>query len=236
MTRVRKIGMIIMVVALFLLWTRQNPPYPDLGQPDDLKLMPVDQAYHVPDFAEFRTAMIKAMEQKDLDFVLNCIDDTLRYTFGLNQGVKGFLRYWELDTMPEDSPFWEEMLQVLRLGGEFADPDQKIFRAPYVFSSFPETLDAFQHVAVVGQNVKVYADPEFSAQVIGILSYSIVRHVPYNDKYEFFSDGAYWRKVATSSGKTGFVPDKYLRSPVDYRASFAKSNGKWQLIFFVAGD
>ena len=231
-----RVGVIVIVVILFLVWVRQNPPYPDLGGPGDIKLHPVDQADEVPEFAEFRAALIEAVEDQDLDFILDCIDDTLRYTFGLNQGVSGFLRYWELDTAPEQSAFWDEMLQVLRLGGVFTDPNRTIFTAPYVFTSFPEKFDPFQYAVIVEQNVKVYAEPNFSAQVKGVLNYSIVKLVPYGDRYEFAEGGAVWRQITTNSGKTGFVPDKYVRRPIDYRASFAKNNGRWQLIFFVAGD
>jgi hypothetical protein len=34
----------------------------------------------------------------------------------------------------------------------------------------------------------------------------------------------------------GFVALQYIRSPVDYRAYFQKSGGRWRMTLFIAGD
>jgi len=232
-----KLGVIILTIVCFMaVWIRQTPPYPDLGGTGDLKLYPVDQANLSPEFFEFRAALIKALERRDLNYVLDHVDDTIRYSFGPNEGVKGFLEYWDLGAAPEQSQFWDELLQVLRLGGKFIDPDQDMFMAPYVYTSFPEQLDPFQHAVVVGRDVKVYAEPVFSAQVLGTLTYSIVQLIPHQDMYEISEEETVWRKIMARSGSIGYVPDQFVRSPVDYRAGFSKTNGEWKLVFFVAGD
>ena len=63
-----------------------------------------------------------------------------------------------------------------------------------------------------------------------------MRNLTHNDRYVFESNGQLWRKIETFSSQIGYVPDQYLRSPVDYRLSFYNQGPKWQLIFFVAGD
>ena len=43
-------------------------------------------------------------------------------------------------------------------------------------------------------------------------------------------------KIRTLSGVEGFVFGKYVRSYIDYRASFRKINGKWCIVSIVGGD
>lgn len=45
-----------------------------------------------------------------------------------------------------------------------------------------------------------------------------------------------WVHIKLAAGRTGFVDRRFLRSPVDYRVNFAKLDGRWQLVFFLAGD
>ena len=231
-----RLGLVILLLALAAAVYQLTPSYPDLGGEEDVKLYPIDQAEQNQDLLEFRKRFIDAVKAKDLDFVLEHIDDTIKYTFGLNEGTAGFLREWELDQNPDQSRFWDETLEVLMLGGEFTNPEKTLFTAPYVFTSFPEDLDAFQHVAVIEREVKVYREPNRDADVLGVLNYSIVRNLTHNDRYVFESNGQLWRKIETFSSQIGYVPDQYLRSPVDYRLSFYNQGPKWQLIFFVAGD
>ena len=45
-----------------------------------------------------------------------------------------------------------------------------------------------------------------------------------------------WRAVRLPDGRAGFVDRRYLRSPIDYRAAFARIDGRWQMTLFLAGD
>jgi SH3-like domain-containing protein len=45
-----------------------------------------------------------------------------------------------------------------------------------------------------------------------------------------------WLQVALADGQRGFVADRYLRSPIDYRVAFEKQDGNWRMTFFLAGD
>ncbi|HSE31218.1 MAG TPA: hypothetical protein VLA93_06545 [Pyrinomonadaceae bacterium] len=37
-------------------------------------------------------------------------------------------------------------------------------------------------------------------------------------------------------GQSGYMAEEFIRSPIDYRAGFAKQEGRWVMIFFIAGD
>ncbi len=210
--------------------------HPDLGGTEDVKLYPVDEAPENPEFEAFRKELTAAARSKDVDFIRRHTDESIRYTFGVNEGLHGFFRQWELDKTPEESPFWAELLKVLELGGTFRNEEKTSFVAPYVFSEFPEDIDPFQHAAVVDKDVKVYAEPSTQAEVLGTLTYSIVRIL----ERHFESEQAQrpvWMKVETFSGNSGYVPAEKVRSPIDYRGSWVKTDdGKWKMVFFVAGD
>ena len=36
--------------------------------------------------------------------------------------------------------------------------------------------------------------------------------------------------------RTGYVATRLTRSPIDYRAMFSLTNGRWQMMLFLAGD
>lgn len=205
--------------------------------PRDL-FLPVDEASLDADFKEFRDGFVSAVNSKDLSFLTSHLSPTIRYSFGINNGINGFLSHWQLDINPENSQIWSELAQVLTLGGSF-DQEKAVFTAPYVFANFPYTVDGFENVAVINQNVSIHSDPDPNSPVLMGLSYKILKLA---DSKIYKSTGvtlpdesADWRKVVTSSGD-GYVNEVYVRSPIDYRAQFRQEEGQWKMIFFVAGD
>ena len=211
--------------------------YVDLGGSDDVKLYPVDEADENAKFEAFREKLMAAAKVKDVDFIKEHTDKNIHYTFGLNDRIEGFLRQWELDSNPEESMLWDELLQVLSLGGSFRNKEKTSFTAPYVYTEFPEDIDAFQHVAIIDKNVKVYAEPNTDAEVLGTLTYSIVRVLERHFKSEAADrQEPTWLRIESRSGNTGYIPAEYGRSPVDYRGNWIKTDGTWKMVFFIAGD
>jgi hypothetical protein len=209
----------------------------DLGGSNDVKLYPIDEAHENPEFEAFREKLMAVAKAKDVDFIGEHTDKAIRYTFGVNDRIEGFFRQWELDSNPGESMFWDELLQVLNLGGSFRNEEKTSFMAPYVYTEFPEDIDAFQHVAIIDKNVKVYAEPNTDAKVLGTLTYSIVKVLESRFKFEGANrQEPTWLKIESLSGNTGYIPAEYGRSPVDYRGNWLKSDGTWKMVFFVAGD
>jgi hypothetical protein len=101
--------------------------------------------------------------------------------------------------------------------------------APYVFATWPGTLDSFECAAVIGDRVRVRATAAPDSNVVAAVSYEIVQVLPEQ------RDSAMTR-VRLASGVTGFIASAFVRSPVDYRAIFQKTGGQWRLRAFVAGD
>lgn len=197
----------------------------------EAKLYPSDEAYRDPSFFIFRARLLEAIQQRDAPFVISVLSPNIKNGFGGNDGISEFQRYWKPER--SDSKFWKTMTGVLALGGSFSG--DATFMAPYTYSKFPDEFDAFEHGAIVGENVRVRKEPKLDSQIIGTLSFDIVKVTDWTPKQDGGNKQA-WVSVSLTGDAKGFIAKDYIRSPVDYRAIFEKKDGKWQLTAFVSGD
>lgn len=188
------------------------------------RLPPVDESASDPSFLAFKVRLLAALQRKDVPALLRAVDPKVRTSFGEGDGIPTFRKHWKLDR-PAQSKVWSELAAVLRLG---VTRDETEFIAPYVFTKFPQTVDAYSHAAVVRPAAVLRKSPSVSAPKVATLDYSIVVLLGQPVKG--------WREVRTAEGTTGWLPEGDLRSPLDYRAFFEKRGGAWKLTAFVSGD
>lgn len=223
--------MIRSAAAAALVWTVASAAPPGLGgavQPaaDAPRLRPVDEAAACPGFEAFRRDLLDAIRRRDGSALLRAVHPTVRLSFGEPSTVNEFRQLW-LSPHPVGD-VWQELGRVLSLGGKC---EKDTFVAPYVFAHWPTAgFDAFDYQAVVGDRVRLRAAPASGADVVAELSFDIVR------TREGADWDAPWQPVETHDGRRGFVSSRYLRSPIDYRAFFARTSGRWLMITFVSGD
>jgi hypothetical protein len=197
------------------------------------QLRPRDDAPKDPSFLTFRRKLLEAVRKRDRAFVRKILDHKIRVSFGEGGGKEEFARQWKLAS--GTSPLWKTLFEVLSLGGTFSGQGKdRLFAAPYTYSAFPESLDAFQHFCVIAPNVPLRAKPGEQERVVARLNYDIVRQVAPPRSTKPTSSG--WVYVATAAGKRGYIARRYVRSPIDYRALFARRNGEWRMTALVAGD
>jgi hypothetical protein len=189
-------------------------------------LLPVDEATSCSDFGAFRQRLRDIIARKDSAALLAIVDPAIRISFGDNNGRDAFRREWVDGTAAGD--VWRELGEVLRLGGRCRDG--ATFTAPYVFTDWPEDLDAFEHGAIIGTHVRLRSGPGLTAGVITLLDYAIVRVDSWGD------DRDAWVAVTTLDGRKGLVSRRYIRSPIGLRASFTRADGSWRMTLFVQGD
>lgn len=67
---------------------------------------------------------------------------------------------------------WETLADVLSMGGTFLS--DSMFSAPYTHSRFPGAFHAFEHLVVIGANVRVRGAPALDAPVLATLSFDVV--------------------------------------------------------------
>ena len=180
---------------------------------------PRDEATRDRELVAFRAQLRQAVARRDAAGVLALTSPEIRSSFGPDDGLEFFKR----DLADERNEIWDELGSVLALGGVFETPEQ--FIAP--FSS--ACGEPGEEVVVVGRDVRVRSRPRVTAPVLSLVSFAVL---PRSDDPSVPG----WQAVQLPNGKQGFIAARYVRSPIDYRAYFAKVNGFWKLVAFIAGD
>ncbi|TGM32019.1 SH3 domain-containing protein [Leptospira biflexa] len=199
-------------------------------------LSPIDHSSKDKSFLEFKTKFLKTLKSKDRKSLETFLDKDIHFTFGPESGKKEFLKSFQLTEKPNDSDFWNLMMETIQLGLRQNAEGQMV--APYFFETFPSDYDPFTHYLVIGKNVNVRADASKDSKTLQQLSYQIVRSEAddLDGRRLEKESNCNWQKICTPQGKAGFVCDRFIRSPLDYRAFFEKKKGQWYLTTFIVGD
>lgn len=191
------------------------------------KLNFVDEGIKDSSFNNFRTEFLNAVLHKDTAYIISKLDSGVTTGFNHEDGIKKFKKKYLLN---DKINIWQILTRILSLGGRFRGEDNNMFFAPYVYTDWPDSVDAFNYMAVTGDTVHVYDEPCTCTKVIEKLSYEIVK-VDIN----YFSRNL-WQIVFTPDGKKGFVESTDMYSPIGYRIGFQKEKGKWKVLFLLSGD
>jgi hypothetical protein len=205
---------------------RPLPP----GDSGARKLLPVDQADR--SFAAFRDSLLTALQRRDTTFLYAILAPEIKNSFGGDDSIAGFRRIWNMEN-PGSSQVWDALTRVLKLGGHMQG---ETFIAPYVFSAWPNDVDAFEHVAVTAANVPAYASPDPNAERVATLSHSILRLEQFPEPGDGVPSSRSFARVRLPDGRSVWVSTAHLYSPVGWRAFFEKRAGRWVMTLFVAGD
>jgi hypothetical protein len=196
-----------------------------------------DESTKNSELAEFMKQLKKVVADKNTESLLSMMIDDIKFSFGLDNGKEGFIKKWGLEENPKQSELWKELQDALSQGGSLSD--NKIYTAPYIFGNFPEGYDHFQYGAILGENVNVREKASSDSNTVIQLSYEVVEMVGEfsEDTIEIDGDTYRWVKIRTLDGKSGYVAEKYVRNPVDYRVGVEQQmDGTWKIVFFIAGD
>jgi hypothetical protein len=190
------------------------------------RLLPVDDAASSPDFFSFRAHLLSAIVRKDVAVLLAVVDPNIKNGFGGDDGKAAFEREWR--PAAADSTVWEVLATILALGGRGSGEDT--FIAPYVSAVWPADVDGFEHVAVIGDRVRVRGAPAPDAEELALVSFEVLARARDDKTPED------WTAVTLRDGRRGYVQSRYVRSPIDYRAYFTKKDGRWWMVMLLAGD
>ena len=180
------------------------------------KLSPVDEAARDASFAAYRAKLLDAVRRHDAAAVVALSDPKIRTSFGAGGGsaaLRGALAR---------PAAWSEFETILTHGGSFREG---MFWAPYVYSAWPESHDAFTEAAILGDAVALRDAP--NGKPVATLSYDLVHIDPAKNG---------WRRITTADGRSGFVEDALVRSPIALRAGFVKTGDEWRMNALVSGD
>ena len=188
---------------------------------------PIDDGASVPGFSRFRSELRDIVARKDTSALLARVASGARLSFGDDAGgPEGFRQMWFSGSTPEARDPWETLAGVLDAGS--VEEDEAV-TAPFVYGLWPDTVDVFGHVAIVGQDVPAYEGPSQDAEIVARLSYLIVPALAPPDRG--------WRMVRLPDSTVAYVSAQKALSPVGYRAAFWEDGGgRWRLQTFLAGD
>lgn len=200
----------------------------DSGAP---KLRPRDEASE--SFRAFRARALGAFARRDTAFLHAMLAPEIRVSFGPDQGIDEFKRMWKTDAANSD--VWTALMRVLTMGGE--QPSDSQFVAPYVYAFWPDSMDAFELVAVIGDSVRVVEAPTADSRVLGAALHSILKLIEWKGLPESgVAADTTWAQVRLPNGVPGWIRGASVYSPVSWRAMFVRRGERWQMVFFVAGD
>ena len=207
-----------------------------VAAPHAVRLLPVDGAGKDTSFAAFRKELREAVRRRDSPFVMSVVDPKIEMGFDGNAGIKDFKKVWKPER--KESDLWPVLDQILGMGGTFEKSNgRREFCAPYVTSRFPAGFDEFESGAITGKDVCLYARPQAGAPVLGTLSYDVVKVLDWSgERSQKATTKDRWVLIRTPQGRRGYVRHEFVRSPVDFRAYFAKVNGRWMMVGLIAGD
>jgi hypothetical protein len=196
------------------------------------QLTPVDEGPKDASFVTFRNELKRIIARKDAKALMRIVVPGIKNSFGGDDGAANFKKMWK----PTDanSPVWPVLALVVGMGGRFEN--KKTFVAPYVYSDFPEDLDGFETIVVTAKNAMMREQPKADATVIRTLSYDILTIAKPSGKLQHEAGPDDWLEVSDSGGKRGFVLQRDLRSPIDFRAIFEKRKSSWRMTVLVVGD
>jgi len=198
------------------------------------QLTPIDEAAKDPSWMSFRNRLLTAIERRDRKFVLSILDHNIRNSQDAPRGIAAFRKQWGFDG--EDSVVWRELPAALFLGSAWLKPEKgpRQLCAPYVAVKWPEDIDPFDHGAIVTREALIKAAPASASATLATLSYDIVPVADWEVADQAPESRQKWVKIKLK-GSDGFVPEEQIRSPVEHRACFVKTESGWRMTAFVVG-
>jgi len=227
------------ILSLFILFSVAVADASETRGFKKFQLLPKDDSQKNKEFSLFMNDFRKAVKTKNIASLKNNIAPDIVYSFGEEDGLKGFLKIWNLDKKNKTSKFWDEMEKVLSMGSAIYDEENNSYAYPYLFVTFPADYDIYEFAAVTGKKVNVRMEPSSKSPVVETLDYEIVKAISSDEEPKVVKvDGmnGKWIKVLTSSGKEGFIFSQFIHSPIGYRAIFQKIGKRWLLTAFISGD
>ena len=202
-----------------------------LAQP--VKLAPVDEAAGDSTWTRFRARLIEALLKRDQKFVAGIVERNVRNISGVD-GIAEFRKLWELNN-PE-SPLWSELPKLLFLGSALVKQGKLTeVCAPYVYFKWPESAPDDANAAIIAREAMVKARPSASAATLQTLSYDLVTVADWEVADDSKDGKQVWISVKTPAGN-GYLPQEQARSPLEYRACFAKRDAGWRLTGLEVGE
>lgn len=198
------------------------------------RLLPVDEAANDASWVSFRSRLLAAIEKRDRKFLLSVVDREIRNSMEARRGVDTFRRIWNLDG--DDSTLWRELPAALFLGSAWHKPAKgpRELCAPYVAIKWPSHLNPFDYGAIVAREALAKAEPSADSATLATLSYDLVVVTDWELPDKSPQARQRWVRIRLGD-RDGYVPEEQIRSPIEHRACFVRTDAGWRMVAFVVG-
>lgn len=202
------------------------------------------------EFSQFRQRLVDAVQRADTKFVQALVVPQTQWSYG------GTLNLDSYNINNNQSKFWSYMTKAVNQGcgidSQAQIPEKEAGTSVWVCPDITPVKQSirpdrpnFGHLAIIGQNVNVRAEPGMGGRIIGSVS---------NDYVAFDSQGynslpvctaqrmqadplGGWTPVRLRNGQQGWILNQYIYDEEnDYRVSFVRSQGQWRLRYFLPGN
>jgi hypothetical protein len=196
-----------------------------IAAPDEaaVRLPPVDECAADPSFVAFREELDVIIARRDVDGLLAIIADDAIFSFGGHEEPAGLVEWRGLDR-PGESEMWDELETTLAFGC-MVDADA-VLVSPSFFLQAGES-DPFETYLAVIPEAPLLSAPRPDADTVARLDWDVLTWLG--------EEGGMYR-MRMADGRTGYAEPGSVRGLLDFRAGFARRDGRWRLVFFVAGD
>ncbi len=214
----------------------------ELNTPTDLNSSPQPNPNTFP---QFRVRLLDATKRRDANFIRNIVTTKTRFSFDSSIN---------LDAYNIDDPqslFWQYMEKAVSTGCTIEPdtqvPEQElgsdIWVCPITSGKPIYDFGWQEQMGILGESVNVRSEPGTGASIVTVLSKEVVKfdaktfnNLPQRLQEEVNSPNG-WTPVVLTNGKKGWVQNRFLyHEPRDYKVSFIRSNGEWQINYFLRGN
>ena len=99
---------------------------------------------------------------------------------------------------------------------------------------WPDDIDPFDHGAITAREALVKSAPASDADTVATLSYDIVPVTDWEIPDRAADAKQKWVKIRLKD-REAYVPEEQIRSPIEHRACFVKTESGWRMVAFVVG-
>lgn len=206
---------------------------PALSIADDqsrIKVLPIDESDRDPTLVQYLDRLSTAIRHREPERLVELVSIRVYNGPNIEGGVQKFAEHWQVDSI--ESEIWSVLDPILDLGGGFVRSEKGVqYCTPYVFTEFPNSLDIYEHGAVLGDNISLMSEPSSSSSLVATLSYDVVKIPDWGNVPDMNqTPDLFWVKALTLDGQEGFIRRSEVRSPSEYSACFLQNNaGVWKL-------
>ena len=184
------------------------------------------------DFDVFVGALRAVVERRDAEALRRVLADDVAVSFGGDGGPAGF----ETAYRPADpaSDLWPTLGRLLDQGPPAREGEVTAF--PWAYTTPPDSLAAAERAGA-----QVYGVTARAGAPVRDAAGAVVARAPYGTWLAGLPGGAdpesTWAvRVPGRADRTGLVRRADVFAPYDLRVGFRRLDGRWRLVFLIAGD